>query len=148
MKHFKLLFFILAAGLFITSCKKEDANKSSETQILGKWKGEMEIYKLSNNGKIVESDTTLVTAPDYFTAEFKKNNQCVVNKSFENDVESENLFYKLENGKIITGETAQYLNSETRSFEINGKKLVLTKTTIEGEGDGTSESSFEMHFSK
>lgn len=147
MKHFNLLFFVLAAGLLMTSCKKEDAKKSPETQIQGKWKGQMKISTLMNNGKVVESDTTFILAPDYLTADFKKNNQCVISQSFDNDVESENLFYKLEKDKIFVAETDQYLNSEINFFEINGKKLVL-KSTKEVEGDGNWEALNEMHFSK
>lgn len=147
MKHVNLLFFILAAGLLMTSCKKEDT-KTPENALLGKWSGEKIITSISVNGTILESDTSLVKAPDYFRVEFKKNNQCFVSNSFEDEVESEHLFYKVEGDNLILGEDAQYSDPESYSFKIDGKKLILKDTEIEEATGATWKWTTEIHFTK
>ena len=147
MKHLNLLFFILAAGLFLTSCKKEDA-KTPGNELIGKWEGKKTITSMSVNGSILESDTTLVKSPDYFRVEFKKNNQCFVSNSFENEFDSENLFYKVEGDKLTLAEDEQYSDPEIYSFKLNGKTLVLMGTETEEANGATWLWKTEIHFSK
>lgn len=148
MKHLNLLFFILAAGLLMTSCKKDDAKKTPENELIGKWVGEKTITSISVNGSVLESDTSLVQAPDYFRVEFKKNNQCFISTSFENEIDSENLFYKVEGDKLTLGEDEQYSDPEIYSFKLNGKKLILMGTETEESNGATWLWKTEIHFSK
>lgn len=132
----------------MTSCKKEDTKKTPGYELLGKWKGEKSIHTVTKNGTVIESETTIVTSPDFFTIEFKKGNRCQMMSSFEDELESENLFYKLDGNKIILGEDEQYLEGEIYSFEINGQNLVL-KGAVTMEDAGVSwEWLTELYFSK
>lgn len=148
MKHFNLLFVILAAGLFMTSCKKEDAKKTPESELLGKWKGEKTISTVFRNEIAVESDTTFFKVPDFFTVEFKKNNKCSVISSSEGELDSENLFYKIEEDKIILDEDEKYPEPEIYSFKLNGKKLVLKRGFKQQDAGSAWEFTTEMHFTK
>lgn len=138
----------MAAGLFMTSCKKEENKKTPANELLDKWKAEKTISSASVNGIMVESDTTVYTFPDYLTMEFKKDGRCAVTKNYGGELESANLFYKVEGDKLIVDEFENFPEPEIHTFQISGNKLqLLLSEKFEFSGDSV-EYSTEIHLVK
>lgn len=148
MKHFNLLLFILAAGLLMTSCKKEDNKKTSGNELMGTWTGEKIISLASINSVSVESDTSIITPPDYLTIEFKKDGKCAVVLYEDGELESANLYYKVEGDKITLDEDENFPDPEIHTFKISGKNLMLVTREKEVISSVTWEYSTEIHFKK
>ena len=148
MKHFNLLFFILAAGLFMTSCKKEDTKKSTNNELTGVWKGEKIINTGWVNGVKVESDTSEIVPPEYLIIEFKTGGKCSVVLYDGGETESSNLFYKLEGDKLTLDEFENFPDPEIHTVKLSGKKLVLVTNEKEVDSGVTWEYSTEIHLTK
>jgi hypothetical protein len=148
MRNLYLLICVAAVGIMFSSCKKEDKNSSPESAILGKWKGEKSINVISMNGVKVESDTSFWKTPDYMTLEFKKDNQLIYTESYENDLDTEELYYKIIGDKLNIMEDANDLNPEEYSFKLKGKSLILSTSLTEMENGVTWKLESEIYFVK
>ena len=146
MKNLYLLVCILAAGLLFTSCKKENKESTPENSIMGKWKGDKMINTMRSNGLVLGSDTSFWKAPDYLNIEFKKNNVMVLNEFSDNELDNEELYYKVVGDKLIIMETADDLYPEDYTFKVNGKKLILSRSDTGVEGGVTWKLDSELHF--
>lgn len=148
MRNLYLFICIAAVGIMFSSCKKEDKNSSPESSILGKWKAEKTINASSIGGVSVGSDTTFWKSPDYLTLEFKKDNQLIFTEFFENDLDTEEYYYKIVGDKLSIMDDANDLNPDELSFKIKGKSLILSGSITEVENGVTWKFDSEMHFVK
>lgn len=149
MRTLYLLICIASAGLIFTSCKKEDKNSTPESSIMGKWKGDKTVNILSRNGLVVETDTSYWKAPDYLSLEFKKDNRLVYNEFYENELDTDELYFKVIGDKLTVMQEENDPYSEEYTIKVNGNKLVLSGTLFtELDGDATWKLNSEIHLKK
>lgn len=146
MKKLYLLVCILATGFLFSSCKKED-KKSPESSIMGIWKGEKNLGTYYRNGIVLDSDTIYMKLPNYIIIEFKKENQLLYKEFSDNELDTENLYYKVVGDKLIIMEDVNDPDPEEYTIKINGNKLILWDTYSYKDTDGvTWKIDSEMHF--
>lgn len=146
MKNLYLLVCILATGLIFTSCKKENKKSTSESSIMGKWKGEKMISSISMNGLVVETDTSYWEMPDYLAIEFKKNNQMVSHEFSDNELDTDVLYYSVKGNKITIMDDEDDSDVQEFTFKADKNKLVLSNSSFEMGGGVTY--SLEIHLKR
>lgn len=148
MRSLYLVMYILAAGLFFSSCKKEDKNTTPESSIMGIWKAEKLVHTLYKNEVIAETSTSFWKTPDYMTFEFKNGNQLVYAEFSDNELDTDLMYYKIVGDKLMIMEDANDPFPEEYTFKISGKQLVLSESLSQVEDGNTWRLSSELHFNK
>lgn len=147
MKNLYLLVCILATGFLFSSCKKDDKKSTPESSIMGIWKGEKSLGTYSRNGVVKDWDTIYMKPPDYLSLEFKKENQLLYKEFSDNELETEDLYYKVVGDKLSIMEDVNDLDPEEYTFKISGNKLILSDTYSYNDAEGvTWKIDSEIHF--
>ena len=148
MKNVYLLVCILATGLLFSSCKKEDKKSTPESSIMGIWKGEKNIEVIFGNGVELERDTIFIKSPDYLLLEFKKENKLLYKEFIDNELDTEELYYKVAGDKLSVMDDVNDLNPEEYIFKISGNKLILSGSYSYVDEGILVKIDAEMHFIK
>ncbi|MEO6682477.1 MAG: hypothetical protein ABIN48_06590 [Ginsengibacter sp.] len=148
MKKIYFILCIASIGLVFHSCKKNKNDENPETGILGKWNAEKFISVFSENGTVLQRDTTHYISPDYMTVEFKKDNVFILTDFSDGDLETEQLYYKVEGNQLVLKESAQDPEDETYTITITGKKLHLNRSDIQKSGNDTYKWEYNFYLNK
>lgn len=130
MKYLKFSALLAIIIIAFSACGKKDKENPSNS-IIGNWKGEKQINKDFLNGQLNNSDTTLITPPNYFNLSFKTNNNFEADSEIDGDSEHQSGYYSVSGNKITLGASAADPDKEEYTFTISGNSLVLLITDSE-----------------
>lgn len=148
MKKSFLLALSATLCIILTSCGSDGRDAKPSNQLIGHWNGSKEFDAEYKNEVIVDSETTYIVPPDFYTLIFNQDGSVTADYSIMGEKGHETGEYLIKGDSLTLSGMEDAPENDQYYFQISGKVLEIVNVGYDTSEPGTSRSEEHLFFTK